>query len=200
MLKLSKFLKANTKKHIIFDLDGTVSTLNIDWSNFRTNFWDYVKELDNEIVEQLKGDQTRSITLYNEVVAKHGQEVKAKLDQFCEKYEHQWYSGHTPNTNLVTFITNNVNNHTFHVWTSNNRSTALKVLKDIGIDKLFKTIITKEDPLLSKPKPDGFYLINQSFKDEPKDFLMLGDSDNDEQAAKAAHIDFFKIINRSISS
>ena len=54
----------------------------------------------------------------------------------------------------------------------------------------------QEDVNLLKPYPDGFYLIFNPKNQQRKDYLMVGDSDKDKFAAKAAGIDFLCIKNK----
>jgi len=95
---------------------------------------------------------------------------------------------------LVDFIKENRDNYVFHIWTSNNRKTLEPVMKDLPVADVFSKIVTKEEVNLLKPSPDGFKVIFDPKKDQLDDFLMIGDSDQDEGAAKNAGIDFFPVV------
>mgnify|MGYP000097042466 CR=1 FL=1 len=59
--------------------------------------------------------------------------------------------------------------------------------------KYFKKVVVREDVKYTKPHPDGFYLIFDKGIYKKRDYLLVGDSDRDPEAAKAAGIDFFLV-------
>lgn len=65
-------------------------------------------------------------------------------------------------------------------------------MKELRIYDLFETIVANDDVMYIKPDPDGFSRINKAHHSKAE-FLMIGDSDNDEGAASSAGIDFMHV-------
>lgn len=192
LMSLVSFLEKYPKKHIVFDLDNTLAILHIDWNGFRDALWEHVCKFDSQIIKEQDNAKGRAIHLYNAVILKHGKEGKELVDTFCEVWEKEKYSGYSANEELVKFMKTNANFYTYHVWTSNNRETIIPVLEDLGIKSLISNIVTKESSRLGKPFPDGFNeIFDNSFN--KSDYLMVGNSNHDRDAAKAAGIDFLRV-------
>ena len=194
-MPLRNFLSKNKKKHVIFDMDETLTTLHIDWSGFRSAFYNTMREIDSTLVDSFEKKAGRTIDLHNKFVTDHGNRGKRAADEFCENWETTRFSGHTVNDDLIKFIKSKPNDYVYHVWTSNSRKTALPVLGEMGIKSLFKSVVTKDDVHRSKPAPDGFYVIFDGDNFHRDDYLMVGNSDHDRDAAQAAGIDFVRIQN-----
>ena len=190
---LQQYLAKNPKKHLIFDLDDTVLKLHIDWSDFRPAFWQLVGGIDKELAAAVPNQPKMGNVLYSKVVKKHGELARQKLLKFCEQYEKEYFQSFTPNQQLVHFIKQQAGDYDLYIWTSNNRKTVDRVLQELGIDRLFKKIVAKEDVNLLKPELDGFTLIFDPETQRKKDYLMIGDNFLDEGAAENARIDYFQV-------
>jgi HAD superfamily hydrolase (TIGR01549 family) len=193
---LEKYLQSHPKKHIIFDLDDTLLTLKIDWSNWRKNLWKKVGTIDKKIVKQIPNKNGMGTLLYNETIIKHGKNGRNLVLAFCEKYELENLNGIILNKTLIDFVKKNYKKYNFYIWTSNNRKTTNQALKQAKLKPYFKKVITKEEVNLLKPHPDGFYLIFDEKNQSRKDYLFVGDSDKDKGATKNANIDFLRIKNK----
>lgn len=185
---LKDFLRNNDKKHLIFDLDETITHLLINWNGYRDGFYHRVAQFDSELIKEVPNKPGSANDLYNAVIAKHGFAGKKVVDTWCLDWEQKKYDGHEPNEQLVEFI--NTSTHRMFIWTANNHATAVKALTDLGILGKFTRVIAKEDANLSKPHPDGFYTVFNSQKENRDDYLMIGNSEHDHLAAIAAGIDF----------
>jgi len=192
-MQLQKYLAKNPKKYIIFDLDGTLANLLIDWKGFRKNLRKIVATVDRKVAREIPDRSGVSNLLYNHAIMKRGEKARKLVLKYCESWERNHFKGIKLNKELVNFIKKNKRKYKFFIWSANNRKTVIKVLKQLNILSCVKKIITKEEVVLLKPWPDGFYLIADLKKQEHKDFLMVGDSDNDRLAAKAVGIDFFEV-------
>ena len=78
------------------------------------------------------------------------------------------------------------------MWSSNSSKAIDKVLKEEGLDKCFKLIVSRSDVDYLKPNPDGFKLIDDG-KTNIDQYLFIGDSSNDEGATKALGMDYFEV-------
>lgn len=190
---LQDFLAKKPKKHLIFDLDDTLLKLHIDWSDFRPSFWELVEGIDKDLADSVPNRSKMGNVLYSKVIQKHGAEARQKLLKFCEQYEQDYFRGIFPNRPLVDFVKENHDNYDFYIWSSNNRRTIERVLRDSALDNFFQKIVAKEDVSLLKPEIDGFTLIFDPKRQSKKDYLMIGDNFLDEGAAQNAGIDFYKV-------
>lgn len=191
-MQLHEYLKSKPKKHIIIDLDETLATLHIDWSDFRNKFFKLVGDFDPDLIANVENVSGAAVHLYNEAIAKHGSAIKETLDDFCHRWELEKYSGLTPNEYLVNFVKKN-SDYVYSLWTSNNKVTAHKALEEMGLTKDISTVVSKEDTQLSKPDPEGFRIISKAFEHEINDYLFIGNNQHDEKAAEASGIDFLMV-------
>ena len=61
------------------------------------------------------------------------------------------------------------------------------LLKQLGINHYFNTLIGADDVIIKKPHPAPIYLVLSQLGLRAEEFLFVGDSRNDIEAAKAAH-------------
>lgn len=189
-MDIKTYLSQNPKTHLIFDLDGTLSKLKIDWSHFRRGFWDIAESIDKPLCSTVPFESQMAIVLGEKIIRKHGPKVKDILNKYVETYEHGNYAGYILNPQLLSFVRENSHKYEMSVWTSNMRSVIADFLTKENLASCFKHIITRDDVLYLKPDPEGFFLIKESGVPENR-YLMVGDNPfTDGQAAKRAGIDF----------
>lgn len=191
-MKLEEYLSLHPKKYLIFDLDETLARLEIDWSTVHQMLFREIKKIDQSLVSEATTNAREFYNLINTTASKHGTIAKQAINKAIEIYEQKNYSSYTPNSDLLLFIHSHVNTYTFSLWTSNSIYTIQDFLHQEHLKSIFRKIIALEDVLFTKPNPDGFSRIYEQ-KNLKTDYLMIGDSENDEGAAKNAGIDFFKI-------
>jgi len=63
---------------------------------------------------------------------------------------------------------------------------AVQILKQFNIEKFFDFIMTSDDVTMGKPNPEIVLKACKRFKVEPKDIVLVGDTDNDVIAGKTA--------------
>ena len=77
------------------------------------------------------------------------------------------------------------------LWTSNVQATARYVLEDVGLISAFSAMATRDSVAYIKPHPEGWrHLYDGAPLNE---YLFVGDSINDQQAAAAVGIDYFNV-------
>lgn len=94
----------------------------------------------------------------NEFIKKFGIEAKEKMNAFTEKFEINRLQGIRPNTELIEFIKENKDGYEMYVWSSNSEKVIKKVLKEVGLDNHFKTIVSRDHVAYLKPNPSGLRL------------------------------------------
>ncbi len=173
--------------HVIFDFDLTICSLVTDWVEWRKGVWKLVKEFDpssNYEVEQIRH------ATQNDLIHKYGLVFKAQLDKANEELELKYIEGFLPNEKVVDFIRTTDKN--LYVWSSNSRATVVKHLQALGIEDKFQKIVAREHVHLLKPSPEGFSLI-YSPHNMLKEYVLVGDSASDANAALNAGIRFLQV-------
>ena len=91
----------------------------------------------------------------------------------------------------ITLKKLNLNNINLSIVSSSSNKTILEDFKNKNIANYFDLIIGYEDVSELKPNPEGIYKIMDFYNDtNPKNYLFVGDSYKDLQAAKNAGVDF----------
>jgi len=83
---------------------------------------------------------------------------------------------------------------------TNRTDTMGKLLAEFKLDGYFDLVVTSSDVKRPKPQPDVLHKILDYFDLAPHQALYVGDSQLDEQAARAACIPLVAYRNRSLSS
>jgi HAD superfamily hydrolase (TIGR01549 family) len=184
-------MKLSNKKYLVFDFDGTIGDLIIDWSRSRESIIELTKKLTGENDLIIEGNP---YVFESKIIKKIGKKAAEAYIDLSRSFEKKNYSGHQPNMRIVNFIIDNRDKYKFFLFTSNHSETINPVLEDLGIIDVFYKIITRDSVVHPKPDPDGFSQIIDSNVDK-KEYLMIGDTSNDELAAKNAGIDFIHVVD-----
>lgn len=186
MQTLQQFLLDTPKKHLIFDFDETIFTLDLPWHVYYEEMSKRLHQLDSTLPE------TKSINdLENMAVKKLGNVAQQVRWQYSQEFEAGQLKGVKELTDLTNFIKENTATYRFYLWTSNMRSTVEPILTQYNMLSLFTRLATKGDVKFTKPYPDGFLLLNENGEDDKKDWLMIGNSYNDRGAAEQSGIDYW---------
>lgn len=192
MKSLTDYLQKHPKKNLIFDFDETLFTLELPWHLYLDGL---VERIQTNLEPKLH-EERGIVALEHQVVKKHGEQAKQLINQWAAIFEKEHLVGVTEHHSLTNFVREQHDQYQIFLWTSNMQSTVRPILKHEGLLDFFEKLVAKDDVRMIKPDPDGFSLIRS--EDEPlENFLMIGDSDNDEGAAKAAGIDFFRVEHAS---
>jgi len=190
-MDLEEYLIKNPKKYLIFDLDETLIRLEVDWNGVYEMLFTAVKDIDPSLVSKAPESALEFYNLVNKTTLKHGKKAKKKLDETIAEYEISHYVSYSPNPSLMSFIRTHKDRYSFSLWTSNAKGTIRDFLQKEQFEHYFKNIITLESVLFTKPHTYGFDIIYDP-NNVRKDYLMIGDSENDKIMAQNAGIDFFK--------
>jgi len=196
MQSLQKYLTTNQKKHLIFDFDRTLYWINVDRENYKKLINEYIQNTNPKLLEQHQYGKPRWI-LETEMVKKYGKEAKTQIWNISNLVEWNIH-GYQKHLELINFIQNNSTNYKISIRSSNLKSTITWILQKENMQHYFQNIITKDKVDLIKGYPDGFYQIHEPKTFERKDYLMIGDSLNDQLAAQHAGIDFFHINSSEV--
>lgn len=188
-MNLEEYLKARKKTHLIFDLDETLVRLILPWDKWGKDIEDELRKVDGKILNDYQKEKINLSQLENLYVEKLPQILDLLIKNAIE-FETENLKDIQVNHRLVDFI-KNAKGYQLFIWSSNSKSTVKTVLKKVRLDSKFK-ITARDDVTFIKPEIDGFNLIWDQ-KTPKGDYLFVGDSSADEQAAKSAGIDFFKV-------
>ncbi|MFA6047609.1 MAG: HAD-IA family hydrolase [Parcubacteria group bacterium] len=188
--EFEEYLRSKSKKHIIFDFDQTLCDLLINWDDWAKE----MKALYLSFRINLDPEKHGHLELQNMCVEKYGDEARDKILEINYRNEKDCSLGYKLLPATISILSLAKNLARLYIWSSNDRLTIKPILDEVGVEKLFSKIITRNDVTYVKPNPEGFYLIYN--KNNPKsEYLMIGDSQADEKAAKEAGIDFLKIAD-----
>lgn len=192
MKKLEEYLAKNKKTHIIFDLDETILELLLPWDEWLKEIRRIGNEYDKNVWADYDRGEVMTAIPQNRLFKKFGSEVRDRINNYTENFEVTRLEGVRKYEELIEFIKANSDNYIFSMWSANSKKVINKVLKEEGLDNCFHLIVSRGDVDYLKPNPDGFKFIDDR-KTGIDRYLFIGDSSNDEGAAKALGMDYFEV-------
>jgi HAD superfamily hydrolase (TIGR01509 family) len=189
--KLLQTVDERAYTHLIFDLDATLTLLNLPWA-----------EWVEMITKRLPPDQAASFrhildddgSGWQQVANEHVEQYDtflAALIEASEEFESTYFA-HTPYDELAQAVHRLAGQgKTLYAWSANMRSTVERALMELGIRQHFTKLVAREDVRLAKPHPEGWQLLEDGTP--RRQYLFVGDSSNDAGAAHALGIDYFEI-------
>jgi len=163
-------------KYIIFDFDGTIVNLHVDWEGLK-----------NKLSRMFNLD----FNVLNESLKKLSKEELKVAFKIIEEYENK--ANYETNSKLIKYICRN--DKKYAIFSDNMLSTILKILNELGIKDKFEIIVGKDSVKNFKPNEEGIIKILNYFnvKDHKKEVIYVGDSKKDEIVARKVNIKFFNI-------
>lgn len=193
-MTLPIFLHFHPKDHLILDFGNTLFFHDFDWAQLQTILENYVQSF----THNHSIFKTQSINqICNDLAHTYGPEVKEHLDQLWSEFELAHADNLKPNQALLNFITANQHSYRYSVWSSNSLPLIETTFQIYNLRSLFSRIISRNDVYHLKPNPEGFEKINQQNLNL-KQYLFIGDSPEDEAAAKNCSIDFIAVDDLGI--
>ncbi len=174
----------------MFDLDGTLmdTACEIDEALARTFAEAGVPRLERRAVEALIGRGVRS--LVERALAQQGA-GSIDLDDAVRRFERHYDALVGTDAALFPGVLEGLrllNDHgrRLAVVTNKPRSFTERLLKKAGIDSMMSAIVAGDDGIERKPAGDMLRIACERMGNTPEQSLMIGDSDNDVRAARAA--------------
>jgi len=181
------------KKVIVFDLDGTIVKLAVDWHSLK----DALAERYSEYYEEACQFRSVSACLSN-ITKRNDEEELRKNFEIIRQYELENIKENVPIEESVFFI-NNLNlfgvqvNTKLAVLSLNTRRTIIESLKLANIYEKIDFIVGREDVRKWKPEPEGLLKIKEYFGVRKEEMLYIGDLDKDLLTGQNAGIDSFLV-------
>jgi len=192
MIKLEDYLKKNKKTYIIFDFDETVAELLLPWDEWYERITSIMRVHEPGLLEHYRFGEEPIALLENRFIEKMGIKGAALLNEYTREFEIARLKGVRWNEELVNFILREKKKYEIYIWSSNTQESVKKALNERNLASAFRKIVTRDMVRYIKPNPDGFKLIDDG-KTSIDRYLFVGDSSNDELAAKALGMDYFKV-------
>ncbi len=188
-----KMISFKNKKIIVFDLDGTIVDLAVEWR--------FIKRILSQRYSKIYGEECEfkhiSACLDYVVEKKDERELK-NFFKILEEYEMKNINDSNKIEETIFFI-NNLQlfglprDSKLAIFSLNTRRSIVKSLELAKISDKFDYIIGREDIRKWKPNPDGLIKIKEYFGVENKEMLYFGDLQKDLRTGKNAGIESYLI-------
>ncbi|MDL1957405.1 MAG: HAD family hydrolase [Candidatus Desulfofervidus auxilii] len=167
----------NKYKYIIFDFDGTIVNLHVDWRGLKNTLARMFNLDFHSLNEGLKKLDKDELTIAFKVI---------------EKYENT--SRYEVNSKLVRYIREN--NKKYAIFSDNMVLTISKILTELGIRSKFEIIVGKDSVNNFKPSEEGIIKILNHFginNSKKREVIYVGDDKKDEAIARKVNVKFLNI-------
>jgi phosphoglycolate phosphatase len=186
---LADFLQSSTA--VLFDLDGTLYDLNVDWGAIKVFMQQHLRET--------YGDDFKSIRFFQffqYVEAKYGSKavdfylnhIEAEELKNMKKhtYQKRWLAGEG-----LQWIKQKISNQSIiGIISSNFHGTIEEILQNNSELGLYNLLIGRDDVKHPKPDPEGINKVVDKYSLDKSKVLYVGDNWVDEDAAKQAGVYF----------
>ena len=181
------------KKVIIFDLDGTIVSLTVDWRALKDNLVKRYREIYKE-----QCDVKRVSMCLEKIVEKNDENILENFFGVIRHYELENIRDTQLIEEIIFFIKNKdffgvKNDAKFAILSLNTRDTIIQALELANIRDKIELIIGREDVRKWKPAPEGLIKIQNHFKIKKEEMVYFGDLENDLLTGENAGIDAYLI-------
>lgn len=162
----------------IFDLDGTIVDLSVDWE---------------KMLADLKGkfgNKAESIRGFLDTLKSHDRKRALKI---VEKYELERIHSVKANKDMVAFIKKIPGEVPLVIFSTNTKTAIQATLEKVGLKERFRFIISSDDVEKLKPDPGRLNMIIRRLGIKKEDVVYLGDRGVDLEAGRRAGIKTFLV-------
>lgn len=178
-LPLKQEIKRERIKGVIFDFDGVIVKLDVDWQGLREELKDAFSLKDvvwmSEILEKIKTIK--------------GNKGLKEAYKTIRKYELKNFDNHNLIKKTVPIIGKiKKSGKRVGIFSNNMRTTIDLCLDQFKLNSLIDTVVSKEDVESTKPDPEGFYKILDNWQLSKDEVIFVGYSEFDMLCGKNAKI------------
>ena len=177
---------SDTLKAIIFDLDGTLAdTYPLIFMAFNHFAKRYLgREYEPGEIEALFGPAETKIISSLVPPEKRDEAIEYYYGSYMSLHHHaRLFDGIGPMLEEVY-----ERNIPLGIFTGKGKRSARITLRELGIERMFKAVVSGDDVSCRKPDPEGLLLAAKLLGIEPQKALMVGDHPVDILAGKAAGV------------
>lgn len=171
-------VQADDYDAIVYDLDGTLVDLDVDWAVAREDIAVVLRARDVAIDE--------SMDLWTMLDAAEAAGFTQALEEKLGEHEREgaWNAGHLP---LAAGLPHDV---PVGVCSLNCEDACQIALERHGIERHVDAVVGRDSHERRKPDPAPLLAVLEELGVAPENALFVGDSENDAAAAEAAGVDF----------
>ncbi|MGL5977388.1 MAG: HAD family hydrolase [Erysipelotrichaceae bacterium] len=172
-------------KHLIFDLDGTLlNSLPLFYMTLKQ----VCEEWNMPELSQADFDAIAALPALNALEALNFQDLDGALSRWLELcYEEESVDLFDGVESVLATLSSR---QKLAVFSSKRREQYDRTVKTHPIAGYFSSVVLFEDTTRHKPYPDGLLLVCKQMDWKPEDCIYIGDTHHDEEAARAAGMDF----------
>ncbi|MBD3195460.1 MAG: HAD-IA family hydrolase [Candidatus Lokiarchaeota archaeon] len=186
-------MNLHNRKLLIFDLDGTIVDLHVNWPKLKS----LLSEKYSSLYEE--NCQFTSISgCLSRVVAKNDEEELINFFEMIREFELSYIDKTVPIKETVYFIKHRkdfkiADDIKLAILSLNTRAVIHKALKMANVIDEFDYIVGREDVRAWKPEPEGLLKIKKHYNFKNQEIVFFGDMKKDLLAGKNARIDTYLI-------
>lgn len=173
---------------VIFDFDGTIATLPVDWYGLKQRLLGLLHE---------QGMERTSLTFWKDIEWIKQQLSPAALEEAyrcIEGYEHPAVPLMEVNEKAVKYLNDVIAaGGRVAICSNNMTSTVRRGLERLGLKESIALVVGLDSVGHLKPHPEGVLRILHELHVSASDALFIGDSGFDEEAARSAGVQFTHI-------
>ncbi|HLB00453.1 MAG TPA: HAD-IA family hydrolase [Bacteroidota bacterium] len=178
---------------VIFDLDGTLAdTSRLIFASFRHVARTYTGKLytDREILALF--GPTEEVAIANLVGGDRAEEAVEEFHRFYAASHAELARGHEGIGEALSFLKSR--GVLLALFTGKGKRTTLVTLARLGYSGFFDLLVTGDDVKRHKPSADGIRKVLETWRLEPDEALMVGDSPADIIAAREAGMKVVSVL------
>ncbi len=176
---------------VIYDFDGTLADLEVDWTNLITQVWE-------DFLVPAGIDRTDELVYH--VMERNREQLGPIFDQLCQLFASvEMAAPYEPHKEVIAEMRQAWNAGVrVAIFSSNSRNVLSRFLGENSLEGKVVPVVAFEDVDRHKPHPEGLRLIldHHGLLSQPELALFIGDSSHDEEAAKAMGVPFRQVGER----
>ena len=187
-------IKFNQYEFFIFDYDGTIASLNVDWVKVRKDFREHFKQqlVEFDCSENVRVDEMEYLLLKNKP------EIQKKIFQFRNDFENT--IKHHKLIISTFHILENIQNKRNFIISNNLTSTVETGLNQLGILDRFVHILGLDKIKLPKPDISAWNVLSELQHMDRTQVLFVGDNERtDGLFSQNIGIDFYNITKSTFT-
>lgn len=178
-------------KAVIFDFDNTLMLLGVNWNSVKA---DIVRLAE---AKRIRVDEREHIIVLSNLLSED-HVMKGAIDSLYLKYEEECirqrrYTAFPEMLALVRDLA--AAGYALGIASGNHTTSIRELLSESGLLGCFSVICGRDMVKNNKPAAEQVRLVLGKLAIAPEDALFVGDSVNDQAAAKSSRVAFFKVTD-----